>query len=266
MKIFVFAIGGVFIRSLLISFCCLVVGLPRPTYAGELTIVTEEVPPYCFLHDGKADGALADLVRAIQQRIGGDEPIKVMPWARAYHLATHEPNVLIFPTIRNPEREAQFKWVGPVQRVSTRIMGTGASRMRLADVAELRQIGKIGTIRGYYYESDLAAIGVTNLDPSPTPDSMLKKLFSGRVSAIVVDDLVAVNWLRIFGKSRDDLIPLFVLSERDLYLAFSKDTADETIALWQGALDRLKQDGSFNHIYRDRIGLPEAADGHGSGR
>ena len=64
--------------------------------AQEVRAVTEETP-YTFLRDGKVAGPATELVERSLQRAGlADHSVQLYPWARAYDLALHEPNVLIF--------------------------------------------------------------------------------------------------------------------------------------------------------------------------
>jgi polar amino acid transport system substrate-binding protein len=53
-----------------------------------------------------------------------------------------------------------------------------------------------------------------------------------------------------------DLEPVLTVSQTDFYIAFSRDTPPEVVKKWQTQLDKMKQDGSFERIYRDY--LPEA--------
>ena len=42
-----------------------------------------------------------------------------VPWARGYRMATTQPDVGLFVTVRTPERETLFRWVGPIISTST---------------------------------------------------------------------------------------------------------------------------------------------------
>ena len=43
---------------------------------------------------------------------GYTSSLDVLPWARAYAIATSQANTLIFSIARTPQREEQFYWIG----------------------------------------------------------------------------------------------------------------------------------------------------------
>src|SRR4051812_45430465 len=59
--------------------------------------------------DGKVVGPVVDVVEASLKHARVDAiTVDAYPWARAYLLALREPNTVIFPIARTPERETQF--------------------------------------------------------------------------------------------------------------------------------------------------------------
>lgn len=59
-------------------------------------------------------GIATEVVRLLLNKVGSKAKMVATNWARANHLALTQPNVMIFSITRNAEREALFKWVGPV--------------------------------------------------------------------------------------------------------------------------------------------------------
>lgn len=55
-----------------------------------------------------------ELVREILRRLGETASIRVVPWARGYQMVQRTPGTGLFATIRSAQREADFKWVGPI--------------------------------------------------------------------------------------------------------------------------------------------------------
>jgi polar amino acid transport system substrate-binding protein len=239
-------------------------GFFTPVHANELRIFTEEVPPLSFERDGQAQGIAVALVSEIQRRLGSTGSIAVVPWARAYHSAISETEVMIFPTVRTAERESLFKWVGPIQKIETKIYARNDDTILITNEEDLKKIKKIGIVRGYYYEPELMMLGLTNIDQSSSHDLMLKKFFAGRISAIVSDNFVIFDWLTSVHKSYSDITPIFKLSEQTLYFAFSRDVPDSIISSWQRALDSIKADGSFAKIYSDHLKDSKAQPAPGS--
>ncbi|MFC6476827.1 hypothetical protein ACFQDN_09900 [Pseudomonas asuensis] len=82
--------------------------------AEPIQVVTEE-SQFITLRNGRIGGAATEVVELTLNRAGQtDYKINLYPWARAYDIATNQPNVLIYLVARTPEREALFKWVGRV--------------------------------------------------------------------------------------------------------------------------------------------------------
>lgn len=77
-------------------------------------LVTEAWPPMSFEQDGVPTGFGVELVNQLQTRIGQQERIEVLPWARAYSIASSAPNVLLFATSISDERESHFDFIGPI--------------------------------------------------------------------------------------------------------------------------------------------------------
>jgi len=82
--------------------------------AGELELITEELPPFNYTDEGQLTGVTVSVVREILRRLDIEDTIAVMPWARGYQRLCSEPNVVLFTTARTPERETLFHWVGPL--------------------------------------------------------------------------------------------------------------------------------------------------------
>ena len=93
--------------------CVLLVVLCAPVEA-QLRLLTEDAPPMSFLREGEPGGLAVEVVRALLARTGDSGQIELMPWTRALHLAQQDEDVALFSTVRTPERENRFQWVGPI--------------------------------------------------------------------------------------------------------------------------------------------------------
>jgi len=82
--------------------------------AGPLRVVTEDYPPYSYLEAGRVTGYSTAVVRAVLAEAGLEAEIQLIPWARAYDLALHDEQVLIYSIARTPAREHKFRWIGQV--------------------------------------------------------------------------------------------------------------------------------------------------------
>ena len=64
-------------------FLVILLSLFSTSFSENINIYTENSPPANYLNkDGELVGSVVDIVKEIQKRIGDNNPIKVIPWAR----------------------------------------------------------------------------------------------------------------------------------------------------------------------------------------
>ena len=88
----------------------------------SMVLLTENFPPYNMAKNGKnfaqnenLEGIAVDILRETFNRAGISYSMTLrFPWERIYNLALENPGYGVFVTARIPEREALFKWVGPL--------------------------------------------------------------------------------------------------------------------------------------------------------
>lgn len=199
--------------------------------AQDVEAFCEEFPPLNFLRDGKPAGIASDLLQRACDRAGITCGIHIVPWARAYHTALTQKNALVFSTMRTPEREDAFLWIGPVlPRVSSLyvLSTTPFSADRLS--------GKDGFVIGTVYNDvsieELRRIGVPDsaMEKAPTLDDTRRKLMAGRVAA-VVDTETSMKWfLKTHGYDENQVRAVMKLSESgDYYYALNPGTDPDLV-------------------------------------
>ena len=106
-----------------------------PNY--NVVLLTENFPPYNMAINGKnfaqednVDGIAVDVVREMFKRAGIKYSLTLrFPWDRIYKLALEKPDYGVFVTARLPEREALFKWVGPIGPDDWVLLARGDSKL-----------------------------------------------------------------------------------------------------------------------------------------
>ncbi len=229
--------------------------LPVRSYAIELTILTENYPPYNYSEEknGRVIGFTTELVEAILKETGNEHlTIELYPWKRAYMMVQKEPNILLFTMTRTKERENQFKWVGPVaERVQWlwKLKKRTDINIKTLKDAENYTITVVPDSAVYQY---LVSQGFKD-------EKQLRPIYDGNLSTKIFlvghDDLIfdtklgMAYRLKLLGKSADLVEPVLALpSTGNYYLAFSLRTPDSTVSLFQEVLDNLKSNGTFNRI------------------
>jgi len=216
--------------------------------AQELTIISEENPPFNFIKDGILTGSSTEVVREIMRRLNLSAEIQVLTWARAYQLALSRPNVILFSTARTKEREPLFDWVGPIYKVRFGFYARTGAGPYPSCLADAKKVGAIATYKDDVREQLLKSQGFTNLDSSKSPHSNLKKLLSGRVDLWLYSNLGVRSVAGQIGI--DPSAVEMVLPFKDLYsyIAISKGTPRAVTEKWQATLDEMKREGTFRKI------------------
>jgi len=216
--------------------------------AQELTVISEDNPPFNFIKDGVFTGSSTEVVREIMRRLDLPPEIQVLTWARAYQLALAQPNVVLFSTARTPEREELFHWIGPIYKVRFGFYARRGSGPYLTCLADAKKVAAIATYKDDVREQLLKSLGFTNLDSSKSPASNLKKLLAGRVDLWLYSNLGVQSVARQMGIDPDQVELVLPFKDHYSYIAVSKGTSQVVVDKWQAALDDMKRTGSFERI------------------
>ena len=234
-------------------------GVPAFAAPAEpaIRIVTEEFPPYNLADSGHVSGLSTEVVEAVLQELGVHPEIQLMPWARAYDIALKSENVLIYSITRTAQREKLFKWVGVVAPSEWYLFGWRgrAPALRSLDDAKAFQTATVNEDAGeQYLVSKGFAIG-RNLQSSNRYELNYEKLRLGRVDLWVANGLVAPYLARRAGddpaRALVRVMPLPDLGGNDgLYMAFSLNTPDATVARFRAALESVRRNGRYDALLR----------------
>ncbi len=229
--------------------------LPVRSYAIELTILTENYPPYNYSEEknGRVIGFTTELVEAILKETGNEHlTIELYPWKRAYMMVQKEPNILLFTMTRTKERENLFKWVGPVaERVQWlwKLKKRTDINIKTLKDAENYTITVVPDSAVYQYLVSQGFKDEKQLRPIYDGNLSTKKFLVGHDDLLFDTKLGMAYRLKLLGKSADLVEPVLALpSTGNYYLAFSLRTPDSTVSLFQEVLDNLKSNGTFNRI------------------
>ncbi|WP_085906354.1 substrate-binding periplasmic protein [Kiloniella majae] len=216
--------------------------------ASEIQLLTENYAPFNYLEQNNLKGIGADIVGALQKKVGTPSAPKILPWKRAYRTALSSPNTGIFSITRTKERENLFHWVGPLYSVRDYIFIRKSSDFSGQDISDLKALHSIGLQAEGAVHKALVKLSFNNLIPIHQVDKQLDLLISGRISALQVSDLTMSFDLQKNNLSFTEVRPIAVLNQADMYLAFSKDTPLEEVNKWQEALNELIKEGKHAAI------------------
>ncbi|WP_373974958.1 ABC transporter substrate-binding protein [Chitinibacter sp. SCUT-21] len=81
--------------------------------AETLKAYTEEFAPFNYTQQGQYLGLANQILDRISQSSGLQFERESLPWLRASNENQAHPNSLLYTTVRTPQREKQYLWVGP---------------------------------------------------------------------------------------------------------------------------------------------------------
>lgn len=202
------------------------------SFAEPIRVVTEDLPPLNYLEEDKLKGLAADKVKVVLDDLGYDSAaIEVLPWSRAYDIALHEKNVLIFSIARFPKREDLFSWIGVIEDFDMwAYCKSGYKHKTVHDEESIKHlsIGLQSYIRPFF---DLESRGYTNVVPIKGYEHGLKMLNSERMDIIIAPRKVMESKLKELGYPENTFNACLHIKEisTTLYVAMSKSSSDSLV-------------------------------------
>lgn len=223
----------------------------------DVVLYTEDFPPFNYLTGTGLKGVGADVVRALSRQLGLEFHPRILPWKRVIQEVRSHPLSAAFSMVRTPERETEYKWVGPIATVHSWLYQRADSKLDIKTLDDARKVTAIGVQAGGAAERSLRAMGFTNLSPLFTPGNALRLLIAKRIDLWESADVVMTYQSQQFGIRPSRIKPVVNLGQYDLYLAFSKEIPDAAIRPWRDALAELRADGTLDRIQR-QYGIGDA--------
>ena len=218
--------------------------------ARAVTIVSSENAPFAYTAkdtakgSGKIVGVTTELLVEAFRRAGLVPAVAIYPWARAYMMAKNIPETCVFPVTRLAEREASFRWVGPLS--SNKWVLFARSDFQ----GEIKQLSDAGryNIGGLIDDGPallLKSQGLT-LELSGDAGANVRKLSLGRVQLWAT----GLERGRILANEMGlhELKPVFLIKEVEHYMACQLSISSNTIDGLNKALDTMRADGAAKRI------------------
>ncbi len=243
----------------IILFASVFVCISQNAFAEEksqrITMMTENAPPNAMITEQGLQGLAVDILDAMLQLMGTEEDrgdIIVSNWSRAYSMAKNKKNHMVFSTLRTPEREPFFKWVGPISTLTVGIIAPKSKNIVIEQLSDFGQY-RVGAVLKDIGGRMLVELGVKEerlqyVSGKNATDLSFKKLNNNRIDLFAYPVEPAMYAAKVKGHDVSKFEVVYVLNEGDTYYAFNKNTDDDIITQWQVALDTLKENGAYNKI------------------
>lgn len=211
----------------------------------NMVYITEQLPPFNYQEDGKLQGISVDL---LEQMLGymntslNRSEIELLPWDQGYEMALRDNNTVIFSTARLPEREAAFKWVGPISPIKAVLFALTERPIKIKSAGDLSSL-KIGVVNESAVIPPLFRAGANpdNLVVRNNTDELIGMLKAGTIDAWAYSDIPGLQLAKEAGLNADEYQIVYELEkEMPFYYAFNKNTSDSAVQAFQRALDQTK--------------------------
>lgn len=218
----------------------------QSTPAKDPVYITEQFPPFNYQEDGKLRGISVDLLEKMLEHMNttlNRSEIKLLPWDQGYQMALADNNTVIFSTGRIPEREALFKWVGPISSIKVVLFALNEKHIKINSPGDLRTL-KIGVVKDSAEEPLVIKAGANpgNLVERNNTTQVIDMLKAGTIDAWAYPDLAGVWLADKAGLNASEYEVVYQLTkDSPLYYAFNKNTSDSTVQAFQKALNQTKK-------------------------
>ncbi len=197
-----------------------------------------------FAREEKVDGLATVILREMCKRAQITCTFTLrFPWSKILEQAQTKPGYAIYTTVRTPEREPNFKWVGPITRNDWIFVAKTDSSIEiknLDDAKKLRVGGYKGDAKAKFLESKGFSL-ITSLQDQ----RLLDKLNKGQIDVWATSDPAGPQ---LAQKHNVPVKKVFIIQRKDLYLAVNKQVPDEIIDKLQKAYEKMAQEGVVKQI------------------
>lgn len=218
----------------------------------SVVLLTENFPPYNMAINGKnfaqedsIDGIAVDIVKEMFKRAGVQYSLTLrFPWDRIYKLALEKPGYGVFVTARLPERESQFKWVGPIGPDDWVLLAKADSPISLNNLDEAKKYC-VGAYKGDAMAQYLSEHGFEPVlalrdqeNAAKLRDGQIDLWASGDPAGRYLAKQVGVTGLKTVLRFNSD----------QLFLALNRETPDAVVQKLQAALDKMRAEGFVDDV------------------
>jgi len=217
----------------------------------DITYLSEEYYPYSFKDEDEIKGISVDVLRRIWARLGVQEqPIDMLPWARAYELIRLQPGTMLFSMARTPDRESLFRWAGPILKARLILFAKKNRQIRIGDSNQLAG-RSIGTVRGDVAHNVLEArCPGCILEAVADMRQNVLKLAENRLDMVAYDEQAWPSLIHRIGMDPAQFEAVFILRETPIYYAFNRSVPQAAVDRFQRALNAVLASPDFGAILR----------------
>lgn len=250
-------------RELLLLGCASPFGdvLANPSQINAIAIA---VSPLVLQEEPEQLSGLAvELIRELGRRIGFDVQITVQPRRRADLSFSQDRQAFLMPVARIPNREAHFRWLGPICPRRSRIFALSTRDDLKASKAEALDSIKhlsLAVNGGTATLEQLRAMGFASISETNSYGAAATMLHAGRVDLMAMDELNAYWQLLRLGEPASRIkVIASVGDDSHYYIVMHPDSDPALLARLNTELLGLRREGWLRRAHQ-RYGRAHAPD------
>jgi polar amino acid transport system substrate-binding protein len=222
--------------------------------ATDLLAVTEDVPPFSYLDNGRFRGLANEVLDRISQRSGLHVQRSIQPWARAQKTVHQVDDSMIYVTVRTPAREAQYRWVGPIDDCDLVVLALASSALTFEPHSQGGRALRVGAVRGSPAAQLLRDAGLPEraIYITPGSETSTKMLFAGHLDMVAGLVLPYAHQAARLGLDGAQLSVVHRLQKGyGCYYAFNPKVRPEVFDRFAQAFEALRSEGELK-VLRER--------------
>lgn len=227
--------------------------------ATALRLLSSEKIPYNYSEHGQVRGISIDIVQALLPKQQVANETEMLPWPRAFEIATKTPELLIFTMGKTPEREQQgFRFIGPF---STRQHLLYSTRTDLPEIRSYEDIRRakliVAGLRGGWLSASFKQQGIPVHEVGNYQQGV-QMLLLNRAQLWLSTDLEAEMHLKL-AQTNVALHPVWLVRCSGNYLGLSPGTSETTRQNLQQAYEKWRSGKSPKQLqakWQKELGFP----------
>lgn len=225
------------------------------------TAAQESKPKFFYKPNGKEiTGICIDIMREIERiepdiKFSGDQTF--LPLKRIEEEVKNGNLDCFVGFIKNQEREKNYIYIDiPIYYVRDVLISRKNDNLKINKMEDIKKIDDnlILMVLGVGQTSKLKILGYNIDDGGKSLEANLEKLLQGRGRFMYQSEIEVMQTIEEMGVKGDVKIQLFSTEKSGRYIAFSKKTPKEKIEKVKKALEKLRDNGKLDEIFKKYVG------------
>ncbi len=216
-----------------------------------LKLLCNQYPPFAmsindtnFARGNDIDGINVDIIRELMKRAEVDYNLTMrFPYKRLLENTRKRAGTGVFTVNRTPEREALYRWVGPINDHNWVLVNAGGLPKSIKRLSDIKGI-KVAVQKGETIATTLRAQGI-DVEEVTSARLAVQRLASGQVQYWASAELPAIYFAQ---QENQEVSVSYRIGQDPLYLALNPATPDAVVTRLQQAIEQMRRDGTLEQI------------------